>query len=77
MLTLADVYAIPSVTHLEELMFWFFLITVKPQHSTWFRSLQFKTWAAGSILAVVGMPLLTWFTRHDPLKVSNNSSCSS
>ncbi|KAF9515362.1 hypothetical protein BS47DRAFT_793855 [Hydnum rufescens UP504] len=43
-------------------------LKLKPQHSSWFRSLQFKTWAAGSILAVVGMPLLAWFTRHDPLK---------
>lgn len=53
-----------------ELCFWLFLITVGPKHTSWFRSLHFKIWAVGSLIAIVGMPLVTIFTRHDPLKVS-------
>lgn len=35
----------------------------------WFRSLYFKTWIGGSLIAVAYMPLVTIFTRSDPQKV--------
>ncbi|CCA77764.1 hypothetical protein PIIN_02986 [Serendipita indica DSM 11827] len=39
-----------------------------PSQRDWFSSLEFKTWAAGATLAVVGMPTLTVLTRADPYK---------
>ena len=35
----------------------------------WFRSLYFKTWIVGSVVAILYMPLVTLCTRSDPLKV--------
>lgn len=57
------------VTHLEELCFWLFLVNSGSVQQDWFRSLYFRTWVVGSVIAVTYMPLVTIFTRSDPLKV--------
>jgi len=56
------------VTHLEELCFWLFLVNSGSTQQNWFQSLYFKTWIVGSVIAVTYMPLVTIFTRSDPLK---------
>lgn len=61
-------WGLEMVTHLEELCFWLFLIHSGSAKQDWFRSLYFKTWAIGSVVAVVCMPLVTVFTRGDPYK---------
>lgn len=40
----------------------------------WFRSLYFKTWAVGSVVAVLYMLLVSVLSRKDPLKVSKTSA---
>ena len=57
------------VTHLEELCFWLFLVNSGSVQQDWFRSLYFKTWIVGSLIALTYMPLVTIFTRSDPIKV--------
>lgn len=64
------------VTHLEELCFWLFLVNSGSVQQDWFRSLYFKTWIAGSLVAITYMPLVTILTRADPLKVRDVSRCS-
>ncbi|KAI0695189.1 hypothetical protein C8T65DRAFT_584489 [Cerioporus squamosus] len=61
-------WSFEMVTHLEELCFWLFLVNAGSVQQDWFRSLYFKTWIGGSIIAVLYMPLVTIFTRADPLK---------
>lgn len=61
-------WSFEMVTHLEELCFWLFLVNAGSAQQDWFRSLYFKTWLVGSTLAIVYMPLVTIFTRSDPLK---------
>lgn len=61
-------WSLEIVSHLEELNFWLFLLHQGPSQRDWFASLEFKTWAAGSTLAVVGMPTLTILLRADPYK---------
>ncbi|KAI0828053.1 hypothetical protein BC628DRAFT_1317198 [Trametes gibbosa] len=61
-------WALEMVTHLEELCFWLFLVNSGSVKQDWFRSLYFKTWIGGSLIAIVYMPLVTVFTRSDPLK---------
>ncbi|KAG8708342.1 hypothetical protein FRC09_001306, partial [Ceratobasidium sp. 395] len=61
-------WALEIVSHLEELCFWLFLINVGAAQTSWFRSVHFKSWVAGSLAAVVGLPLLAVFMRDDPLK---------
>lgn len=61
-------WGLEIVTHLEELCFWLFLIHSGSAKQDWFRSLYFKTWAVGSVVAVICMPLVTGFTREDPYK---------
>lgn len=61
-------WSLEIVSHLEELNFWLFLLHQGPSQRDWFSSLEFKTWAAGATLAVVGMPTLTVLTRADPYK---------
>lgn len=56
------------VTHLEELCFWLFVVNAGSAQQNWFRSLYFKTWLIGSVLAVSYMPLVTIFTRSNLLK---------
>ena len=62
-------WSMEMVTHLEELCFWLFLVTsqTNPQQN-WFRSVYFKTWACGSVVAVIYMPLVTIFTRGNSMK---------
>jgi hypothetical protein len=61
-------WSLEIVSHLEELTFWLFLLHQGPSQRDWFSSLEFKTWATGSALAVAGMPTLTVLLRHDPYK---------
>ncbi|KAG6888547.1 hypothetical protein C0992_008246 [Termitomyces sp. T32_za158] len=58
-------WSLEMVAHLEELCFWLFLLN---SQQNWFRSLYFKTWVTGSILAITYMPIVTVLTRSDPLK---------
>lgn len=37
-----------SVTHLEELMFWLFLLHQGPRKRDWFHSWEFRTWSFGT-----------------------------
>ncbi|KIJ66124.1 hypothetical protein HYDPIDRAFT_87610 [Hydnomerulius pinastri MD-312] len=67
-LCFAIAWGLEMVTHLEELCFWLFLVNAGSAHQDWFRSLYFKTWAFGSFVAVLYMPLVTIFTRQDPYK---------
>jgi hypothetical protein len=68
MLVFSVGWSLEMVTHLEELCFWLFLVNSGSAQQNWFHSLYFKTWIVGSALAVVYMPLVTIFTRSDPLK---------
>ncbi|KAF8845911.1 hypothetical protein BDN67DRAFT_875516, partial [Paxillus ammoniavirescens] len=61
-------WGLEMVTHLEELCFWLFLVNSQSAHSDWFCSPYFKTWAIGSFIAILYMPLVTIFTREDPYK---------
>jgi len=61
-------WGLEMVTHLEELCFWLFLVNSGSAQQDWFHSLYFKTWTVGSTIAVLYMPLVTIFTRSDPLK---------
>ncbi|KAJ8591062.1 hypothetical protein M405DRAFT_128792 [Rhizopogon salebrosus TDB-379] len=61
-------WGLEMVNHLEELCFWLFVINSGSAQRDWFRSLYFKTWAFGSGIAVIYMPLVTIFTRQDPYK---------
>lgn len=61
-------WSLEIVSHLEELNFWLFLLHQGPSQRDWFSSMEFRTWAAGATLAVVGMPTLTVLTRADPYK---------
>lgn len=60
-------WSLEMVTHLEELCFWLFLINATYIERNWFRSPYFKVWVGGSIVAVLYMPLVSVFTRSDPL----------
>ncbi|KAG6382144.1 hypothetical protein JVT61DRAFT_788 [Boletus reticuloceps] len=51
-----------------ELCFWLFLVNSSSAQQDWFKSLYFKTWAVGSCIAVLVMPLITMFTRENVLK---------
>jgi len=61
-------WSLEMVTHLEELCFWLFLVNANTGQQDWFRSYYFKTWIVGSIIAVIYMPLVTIFTRENPLR---------
>ncbi|KAF9453515.1 hypothetical protein P691DRAFT_658159 [Macrolepiota fuliginosa MF-IS2] len=62
---LSTAWSLELVTHLEELTFWLFLLHQGPGKRGWFYSWEFRAcWIAGSIVAVVGMPLTTLLTRH-------------
>ncbi|KAG6878003.1 hypothetical protein C0993_000963 [Termitomyces sp. T159_Od127] len=69
MICLSVGWSFEIITHLEELCFWLFLLHASSvvQHN-WFHSLYFKTWVAGSILAIAYIPIVTILTRSDPLK---------
>ncbi|KAJ3752482.1 hypothetical protein EV361DRAFT_973630 [Lentinula raphanica] len=61
-------WALEMVTHLEELCFWLFLVNAQGGQQDWFKSHYFKTWVVGTFIALLYMPLVTIFTRSDPLK---------
>lgn len=61
-------WSLEMVTHLEELCFWLFLINASAIERNWFQSPYFKTWVIGSIVALIYMPMITSFTRANPLK---------
>ncbi|TCD62709.1 hypothetical protein EIP91_006534 [Steccherinum ochraceum] len=63
-LTLSIGWSLELVSHLEGT----FNYTTLHFQQDWFRSLYFKVWAIGSCAAVIYMPLVTIFTRHDPNK---------
>ncbi|EDR08784.1 uncharacterized protein LACBIDRAFT_296195 [Laccaria bicolor S238N-H82] len=46
---------------------WGLQMVMHSEGSNWFRSLYFETWVVGSCIAVIYMPRVTIFTRHDPL----------
>jgi hypothetical protein len=61
-------WSLEMVTHLEELCFWLFLLNATAIERNWFKSPYFKTWVVGSVVAIIYMPLITIFTRANPLK---------
>ncbi|KAF8317609.1 hypothetical protein DL93DRAFT_2033055, partial [Clavulina sp. PMI_390] len=63
----AVAWGLEIVTHLEELCFWLFLMNAGGSHVSWFSSIYFKLWAVGSVAGLTSIPLVTWFTRSDPL----------
>ncbi|PCH36589.1 hypothetical protein WOLCODRAFT_140511 [Wolfiporia cocos MD-104 SS10] len=67
-LVFSIVWSLEMVTHLEELCFWLFLINAGSSQQDWFRSLYFRTWIVGSVLAIIYMPVLTIVTRGNPDK---------
>ncbi|KAH8096796.1 hypothetical protein BXZ70DRAFT_1009474 [Cristinia sonorae] len=67
-LTMSIGWSFEMVTHIEELCFWLFLLNSGSMQQDWFRSMYFKVWVVGSIVAIIYMPLVTIFTRSDPLK---------
>ncbi|KAG8862227.1 hypothetical protein FRB96_001806 [Tulasnella sp. 330] len=50
-------WALEMVAHLEELNFWLFLLTTTSTPRQWQRSPYFYIWCAGSIVALIGMPV--------------------
>ncbi|KAF8963619.1 hypothetical protein BDZ97DRAFT_984668 [Flammula alnicola] len=58
-------WSLELVTHLEELAFWLFLLHQGPGKREWFHSWEFRTWYLGSMVAVLGMPLVTLVTRRE------------
>ncbi|EAU91193.2 hypothetical protein CC1G_06828 [Coprinopsis cinerea okayama7 len=68
MLVFSIAWGLEMVTHLEELCFWLFLVNSGSSQQNWFNSHYFKTWIVGSVVAIIYMPLVTIFTRHDALK---------
>ncbi|KAH9954875.1 hypothetical protein BC827DRAFT_1240812 [Russula dissimulans] len=66
-LCISIAWGLEMVTHLESLCFLVFLINSASPHN-WFRSWYFKTWATGSLISVIYLPLITILTRSDPLK---------
>ncbi|KAL4249232.1 hypothetical protein ABKN59_007241 [Abortiporus biennis] len=61
-------WSLEMVTHLEELCFWLFLVNAGSVQQDWFRSLYFKTWMVGSVIALAYMPIVTSVTRSNPLR---------
>lgn len=61
-------WGLEMVTHLEELCFWLYLVNSTAKNQDWFKTLYFRTWAVGSVIAVIGMPLVAILTRSDPIK---------
>ncbi|KAL1687882.1 hypothetical protein GGG16DRAFT_116527 [Schizophyllum commune] len=58
-------WAFEIVTHLEELMFWLFLLHQGPRKRDWFHSWEFRIWSLGSTTAIVGLPMTTLAARRD------------
>ncbi|KAF8910876.1 hypothetical protein CPB85DRAFT_1435138 [Mucidula mucida] len=62
---LSIAWAFELVTHLEEFTFWLFLLHQGPSKRLWFSSWEFRLWYLGSMVAVIGMPLVTLIKRVD------------
>ncbi|KAF8515325.1 hypothetical protein BU17DRAFT_25078, partial [Hysterangium stoloniferum] len=62
------IWGLEIVTHLEELTFWLFLLHQGPTRRTWFSSFEFRVWAIGSCIAMIGLPATAVLTRNDPLR---------
>jgi hypothetical protein len=62
-------WSLEMITHLEELCFWLFLVNAGHAQQDWFHSAYFKTWCAGSLLALAYMPTVVSLTKSDPLKM--------
>ncbi|KJA28099.1 hypothetical protein HYPSUDRAFT_97301, partial [Hypholoma sublateritium FD-334 SS-4] len=58
-------WSLELVTHLEELAFWLFLLHQGPGKREWFESWEFRIWYLGSMVSVLGMPLVTLVTRRE------------
>ncbi|KZV65749.1 hypothetical protein PENSPDRAFT_689566 [Peniophora sp. CONT] len=56
------------ISHLEENCFWQYVVTSGPAQKEWFKSIYFKIWACGSVLAFFYPPLVTLLTRDDVLR---------
>ncbi|KAL5482986.1 hypothetical protein ACEPAI_8215 [Sanghuangporus weigelae] len=67
MMVFSFAWSFEMVTHLEELCFWYFLITAGPAQPDWFHSPYFRIWILGSIAAVVYVPAVTIVYRDNPL----------
>ncbi|KAL5512465.1 hypothetical protein ACEPAG_3118 [Sanghuangporus baumii] len=67
MMVFSFAWSFEMVTHLEELCFWYFLITAGPAQPDWFHSPYFRIWILGSIAAVVYVPAVTIAYRDNPL----------
>ncbi|KAI0031981.1 hypothetical protein K488DRAFT_37498, partial [Vararia minispora EC-137] len=65
---LAFCWALEIVSHLEELCFWLYVVNSGPMQRQWFASWYFKLWAAGSVAALLYLPLTAISTRADPLR---------
>ncbi|KAJ3836220.1 hypothetical protein F5878DRAFT_653196 [Lentinula raphanica] len=51
-----------------KLCFWLFLINAQADQTDWFKSHYFKVWVAGSVTAVLYMPIIAICTRENPLR---------
>jgi len=71
MMMFAFSWSLEISTHLAELCFWLFLIKANSSQQDWFKSIYFKIWAIGSVVAFY-IPLVTILTRTDPL---NSEAC--
>ncbi|KAJ3970856.1 hypothetical protein EV361DRAFT_257041 [Lentinula raphanica] len=68
MLCFSIAWSLEMVTHLQELCFWLFLINAQADQTDWFKSHYFKVWVAGSVTAVLYMPIIAICTRENPLR---------
>ncbi|KAH9055887.1 hypothetical protein EDB83DRAFT_2391713 [Lactarius deliciosus] len=58
-------WGMEMVTHLESLCFLIFLLDAGSGAKDWFRSRCFRTWAVGSFISLIYLPLITIFTRSN------------
>lgn len=61
---LSTAWAFELVSHLEELMFWLFILHQAPGKDNWFSSWEFVIWCFGSIAAVIMLPMTAFLTRE-------------
>lgn len=58
-------WALELVTHLEELAFWLYMLHQNSDKGEWFESWEYRLWYCGSIVAILGMPLVCVIARRD------------
>jgi hypothetical protein len=56
-----------SITHLEELCFWLFLIHTGPRPRSWFSSWEYTLFKYGAFIAVLAFPTAAIIVRKDVL----------